>query len=322
MSNILVTGGAGFIGSFLAERLLDAGHTVRVLDDLSTGDRTNIAHLEGRPGFRFIAGSIMDELLLEGLVAEAETICHLAAAVGVKFVVENPVRSIITNTRGAENVLRLAAARGRRVFIASSSEVYGRSRDLPFREDGMLVFGPTQVSRWSYAASKAVDEFLALAYAKESGLDVRVGRLFNICGPRQTGAYGMVIPRFITQALRGEPLTVYGDGLQKRSFTYVDDAVTYIAALTASDAARGGVYNIGSGNTVAILDLARMIKALTASSSAITFVPYAETYEKGFEDMENRIPDTTRLAAVCPDVQPLGLEEILRRTIAFHRERR
>lgn len=315
----LVTGGAGFIGSFLAEQLLRSGHRVTVLDNCATGRQANIAHLEADPHFTFIAGSILDEMLLESLIKQADAVYHLAASVGVKYVVENPVLSISTNTRGTENVLRLSCAHNRRVFIASSSEVYGRSRDLPFREDGELVFGPTGVSRWSYACAKALDEFLALAFHKQDGLDVRIGRLFNICGPRQTGAYGMVIPRFVEQALAGAPITVHGDGTQKRSFTYVEDAVTYIIGLMDAPGTAGGVYNVGSANNIAIRDLAVLIRTMTGSLSEIVLVPYAETFEKGFEDVENRIPDTARLKTVCPAVTPLTLEAILAKTIAYHR---
>ncbi len=317
--NILITGGAGFIGSFLAEALLEQGHTVYVLDNLSTGSRGNIEHFLGNERFLFTAGSIMDELLLENLIKKSDTVYHLAAAVGVKYVVENPVLSISTNSRGTENILRLCSSHRKTVFVASSSEVYGRSTSLPFKEDGELVFGPTQVSRWSYACSKALDEFLSLAYYKEEGLDVRVGRLFNICGPRQTGAYGMVIPRFISQAVSGEPITVYGDGTQKRSFTFVRDAVAYIIGLGESDSSAGEVFNIGSANNTSIKDLAAAIKERTGSSSQIRFIPYEETYEKGFEDIENRIPDTSKLKSVCPDIEPLTLDEILEKTIEYHR---
>ena len=320
MSNVLVTGGAGFIGSFLCEQLLELNNSITILDNLSTGNKENVSPLLKEEAIDFHVGSILDELLLESLIKKADTIYHMAAAVGVKYVVENPILSISTNTRGTENILRLCASYGKRVFIASSSEVYGRSRDLPFREDGELVFGPTQVSRWSYACSKVLDEFMSMAYHKEDGLDVCVGRLFNICGPRQTGAYGMVIPRFIQQALSGEPITVYGDGTQKRSFTSVKDAVSYVIALTDQKETAGEIYNIGSSNNISIYELAQNIKELTQSSSEIVLIPYEDTYEKGFEDIEDRIPDTTKLQTACPGITPLSLEEILQQTIEYHSE--
>jgi len=319
MNDILVTGGAGFIGSFLSETLIKQGNRVTILDNLSTGSRKNLAFLSDNERAECVVGSILDEMLLENLIKKADTVFHMAAAVGVKYVVENPVLAISTNSRGTENVLRLCASGNKRLFVSSSSEVYGRSRDLPFRENGELVFGPTQVSRWSYACSKAMDEFMSMAFFKEDGLDVRVGRLFNICGPRQTGAYGMVIPRFIRQALSGEPITVYGDGTQKRSFTFVQDAVSYIISLTEAEQTMGEIYNIGSGNNISIHELAVKIKEMTESSSEIVFLPYEETYEKGFEDIEDRIPDTSKLKSVCPDINVLSLDEILGTTIEYHR---
>lgn len=316
--NVLVTGGGGFIGSFLAEKILERGDSVHILDDFSTGRKENIDHLSSCSRVTITQGSILNEELLEGIIKEVDVIYHLAAAVGVKYVVENPVLSICTNTRGTENVLKLASLHQKKVFIASSSEVYGRSTHIPFKEDGELVFGPTMVSRWSYACSKALDEFLGLAYWKERSLDVRIGRLFNISGPRQTGAYGMVIPRFITQAMGHEPITVYGDGTQKRTFTYVGDAVAYIINVTERKGTCGEIFNIGSSNTISINDLAEKIKKMVRSTSEIVFIPYEKTYEKGFEDMQNRIPDTTKLKRVCPEVKPLSLEELLQKTIECH----
>jgi len=319
MTEALVTGGAGFIGSFLCEHLLERGYRVTVIDNLSTGDKRHIEAPAAGGKIDLHVGSILDELLLERLIKRADVVFHLAAAVGVKYVVENPVAAISVNTRGTENVLRLCTSHRKRVFIASSSEVYGRSRNLPFREDGELVFGPVQVSRWAYACSKVLDEFMALAFHKEDGLDVRIGRLFNICGPRQTGAYGMVIPRFIGQALRGDPITVYGDGTQKRSFTSVHDAVRYIASLTEQADTAGEIVNIGSRNTISIHELALMVKRMTGSASEIVFIPYERTYEKGFEDVEDRIPDLTKLHSLCPHVRPARLEAILEETIEYHR---
>lgn len=319
MNNILVTGGAGFIGSFLSEKLIEQGKRVTILDNLSTGSRNNISLLSDNGQAECVVGSILDELLLENLIKKADAVFHMAAAVGVKYVVENPVLAISTNSRGTENVLRLCASADKKLFVSSSSEVYGRSSDLPFRENGELVFGPTEISRWSYACSKAMDEFMSMAFFKEDGLDVRVGRLFNICGPRQTGAYGMVIPRFITQALTGKPITVYGDGTQKRSFTFVRDAVSYVISLTESEQTRGEIYNIGSGNNISIYELAVKVKEMTGSRSEIVFVPYEDTYEKGFEDIEDRIPDTSKLKSVCPDIDVLSLDEILKTTIEYHR---
>lgn len=319
MSNILVTGGAGFIGSFLCERLIGQDNSVALLDNLSTGSKANTAGFITKGNAVFHMGSILDEALLEDCIASTDIVYHMAASVGVKYVVENPLISITTNTRGTENVLKLCALHGKKVFIASSSEVYGKSSELPFREDGNLVFGSTHISRWSYACSKVLDEFLSLAYFRKEGLDVRVGRLFNICGPRQTGAYGMVIPRFVTQALAGDPITVYGDGTQKRSFTSVHNAVSYIIALTEHEQTAGEIYNIGSGNSISIGELAAKIREMTGSRSEIVYIPYEETYEKGFEDIQDRIPDISKLQAVCPDITPLSLDSVLGKTIEYHR---
>ena len=315
----LITGGAGFIGSHLAGELLDCGWRVRVLDDLSTGRRKNIAHLYGRPSFAYSQGSAMNAEVLAPAVADADVVFHLAAAVGVRLIVDQPVRTIATNIKATELVLELAAQHGCKVLVASTSEVYGKL-DLPkFSEADDLVLGPTSKSRWCYAASKIIDEHLALAYAREKGLPVTVLRLFNIIGPRQTGQYGMVVPRFVQQALAGEPITVYGDGQQRRSFTWVGDAVHAMIALAQHPGAVGEVFNIGHTKDVAILELARLVRQLTGSTSRIVLVPFEEAYEAGFEDMQRRLPDTTKLRRLIGYRPTLDLSAILEAIIAQQR---
>ena len=291
----LITGGAGFIGSHLSDELLARGHEVHVLDDLSTGSIENIRHLKGEPGFEYTIDSVANAPLVAELVDAADAVYHLAAAVGVQLIVESPVRTIETNVHGTEVVLSRASKKKRPVFIASTSEVYGKSADLPYREDGDLTLGPTVKGRWSYAASKALDEFLAIAHWKERGLPTVIGRLFNTVGPRQTGRYGMVIPSFVEQALDGRPIRVYGDGTQRRCFCHVADVVGALADLMVRDDVYGEVFNIGSQDEVRILDLAEQVKAATGSSSEIELVPYDEAYEEGFEDMDRRVPDTTKI---------------------------
>jgi UDP-glucose 4-epimerase len=291
----LITGGAGFIGSHLSDELLARGHEVHVLDDLSTGSIENIRHLKGEPGFEYTIDSVANAPLVAELVDAADAVYHLAAAVGVQLIVESPVRTIETNVHGTEVVLSRASNKKRPVFIASTSEVYGKSADLPYREDGDLTLGPTVKGRWSYAASKALDEFLAIAHWKERSLPTVIGRLFNTVGPRQTGRYGMVIPSFVEQALDGRPITVYGDGTQRRCFCHVADVVGALADLMVRDDVYGEVFNIGSQDEVRILDLAEQVKAATGSSSEIELVPYDEAYEEGFEDMDRRVPDTTKI---------------------------
>ena len=318
----LLTGGAGFVGSHLAEALLEHGHHVIVLDDLSTGSMDNIAHLKGRPGFEYVINSVMNEPLTAELIDRADVVFHLAAAVGVKLIVEAPVRTIETNVHGTEVVLKHASKKGRLAVIFSTSEVYGKSAAVPFREDADLVLGQTQKHRWAYACSKAIDEFLALAYFRERRLPVIVVRLFNTVGPRQTGRYGMVIPNFVRQALAGEPITVYGDGTQSRSFTDVSDVVGALVKLMREPRAVGEVFNIGNTEEITILDLAKKVRAATESSSPITFVPYDEAYEAGFEDMPRRVPDLTKIHG-CVGYRPtLGLDEILQRVIAHTRDAR
>ena len=291
----LVTGGAGFIGSHLAERLLALGHRVRVLDDLSTSTLDNVAHLRSHPAFDCVVGSVMDRELLAELVAGADVVFHLAAAVGVQLIVDSPVRTIETNVRGTELLLELACARRTPVLITSTSEVYGKSSRLPFSEDDDLVLGPPTRGRWAYACSKALDEFLGLAYFEERGLPVCVARLFNTVGPRQTGRYGMVLPRLVGQALAGAPLTVYGDGTQSRCFCDVDDVVWALTRLAANDGAWGQVFNVGSRDEITILELARRVRDWLDSPSEIALVPYAEAYGRGFEDIARRVPDLSKI---------------------------
>lgn len=291
----LITGGAGFIGSHLCDELLAQGHSVHVLDDLSTGSIENIAHLRRREDFSLTIETADNDRLVGELVDEADAIYHLAAAVGVELIIESPVRAIETNVHCTEVVLAHAARRERPVFVASTSEVYGKSEDLPFNEAGDMVLGTTANGRWSYACSKAIDEFLALAYWNERKLPTVVGRLFNTVGPRQTGRYGMVIPRLVRQALAEQPLTVYGDGSQQRCFCHVSDVVRALTGLMDEPGAYGQIFNVGNVEEVSILELAQRIVELTGSGSEIRMVPYEQAYESGFEDMPRRIPDTGRI---------------------------
>jgi len=315
----LLTGGAGFVGSHLAEALLDRGDSVSVIDDLSTGSMDNIIHLKGRPGFEYTIDSVMNEPLIAELIDRADVVFHLAAAVGVKLIVEAPVRTIETNVHGTEIVLKHASKKGKLVVIFSTSEVYGKSTDVPFREDADLVLGPTPKHRWAYACSKAIDEFLALAYYRERKLPVIVARLFNTVGPRQTGRYGMVIPNFVRQALAGEAITVYGDGQQTRSFTDVSDVVKGLLGLVDEPKAVGQVFNIGNTEEVSILELARRVRTASDSSSEIVFVPYDQAYEAGFEDMPRRVPSLDKIADLVGYRPSLGLDAILGRIIASTR---
>jgi len=317
---VLITGGAGFVGSHLAEALLDRGDEVFVIDNLSTGSIHNIAHLKDHPRFHYTIDSITNEPLLAELIDRADTIVHLAAAVGVKLIVEAPVHTIETNVHGTEVVLKHANKKKKLVLIASTSEVYGKSGEVPFREDADLVLGPTAKHRWAYACSKMIDEFLALAYWKERKLPVIIVRLFNTVGPRQTGQYGMVIPNFVRQALAGEPITVFGDGTQSRSFTYVGDVVRAMVALVDEPRAVGQVFNIGNGTEITIADLANKVKQLTESSSAIVRVPYDEAYEAGFEDMPRRVPDISKMRALVGYQPTVELDEILTRVIEYFRQ--
>ena len=315
---ILITGGAGFIGSHLSDAYIERGDEVFVIDDLSTGSFENIQHLKNHPRFHYTIDNVQNLPILAELVDQCDVIFHLAAAVGVKLIVESPVRTIETNVRGTEAVLGLANKKKKKVLVASTSEVYGLSDQVPFREDGNLVMGATTKGRWSYACSKAIDEFLALAYWREKKLPCIVVRLFNTVGPRQTGQYGMVIPNFVKQALAGRPLTVFGDGSQTRCFGFVGDVVQALVKLMDSPDAVGHVYNIGSTEELSILQLAERIKFLTASASEIVFIPYTEAYEEGFEDMPRRVPSVEKLDALIGYKPDTTLDDILRTVIDFH----
>ena len=313
----LITGGAGFVGSHLAEALVARGDEVFVLDNLSTGSIENIEHLKGHPRFHYTIESIMNEPVTAELVDRVDVVFHLAAAVGVRLIVESPVNTIETNVHGTEMVLKLANKKKKKVVVASTSEVYGKSGIVPFREDADLVLGPTSKGRWSYACSKAIDEFLALAYHKEKRLPVVLVRLFNTVGPRQTGRYGMVIPSFVKQALQGRPLTVFGDGTQSRCFTYVSDVVEQLVALAEEQRAVGEVFNVGNDREeITIGDLARRVKARTGAKSEVVLVPYDQAYEEGFEDMQRRVPDLAKLRALTGYAPKVHLDEILDRVIA------
>jgi UDP-glucose 4-epimerase len=317
----LITGGAGFIGSHLTDRLLADGHAVTVLDDLSTGRRENLALASDRPGFTLHRGDVRDAALVGRLVDGADAVVHLAAAVGVKRILDRPVESLETNLLGTDVVLRCAAERGRALLLASSSEVYGKSARLPFREDDDLVLGSTGRARWSYACAKAACEWLALAFAREAGLPVVVCRFFNTVGPRQTGRYGMVLPTFARQALRGEPITVYGSGAQSRSFGHVDDTVEAVVRLLREPGSTGRVFNVGSDREVTIDALAALVRDAAGSDSPIVHIPYAEAYAAGFEDMPRRVPDCSRLAEVTGFRPAIALEAIVADVIAAERER-
>jgi UDP-glucose 4-epimerase len=318
---VLITGGAGFVGSHLADLLLEQGEEVFALDNLSTGSIENIEHLKHHPRFHYTIDSVDNEPVLAELVDRADAVVHLAAAVGVKKIVEEPVHTIENNVHGTEVVLRHANKKKKLVVLASTSEVYGKSLDVPFREDADLVMGPTSKHRWAYACSKAIDEFLALAYWKEKKLPVVIIRLFNTVGPRQTGQYGMVIPNFVRQALANQPITVFGDGMQSRSFTYVGDVVDGLVRLLRHPGAVGGVFNIGNGEEIAIRALAERVKTLTGSSSPIVTIPYDQAYEAGFEDMPRRVPDISKIRHLVGYEPRVHLDEILTRVIDYFRTR-
>lgn len=317
----LITGGAGFVGSHLAEVLLEQGATVTVIDDLSTGTIENIQHLKARLGFSYVNDSVTNRSLMAELVDGADVVYHLAAAVGVRLIVESPVRTIETNVKGTEIVLEMVAKKRKTVVITSTSEVYGKGTEIPFREDGDLVLGPTAKGRWSYACSKALDEFLGLAYWREKRVPVVIVRLFNTVGPRQTGEYGMVLPTFVRQALTGEPITVYDDGKQSRCFTWVGDAVRAIIELSTHSQAVGGVFNVGSDREITILELAELVKELSLSPSEIVFVPYDRAYEQGFEDMRRRVPDLTKIRNLIRYRETLDIRGIVTRVVAYYREK-
>ncbi len=315
----LITGGAGFIGSHLAEELLARGHRVHVLDDLSTGSIDNVRHLKKDPGFGYTIDTCASPSIVAELVDDADIVYHLAAAVGVELIVESPVRTIETNVHCTEVVLAQAAKKRKPVLLASTSEVYGKSKSFPFREDGDLVMGPSTTGRWSYACSKAIDEFLALAYWKERKLPTVIARLFNTVGPRQTGRYGMVVPTFVGQALAGRPLTVFGDGTQTRCFCHVDDVVTALVDLMLlGEDVYGEVFNIGSQEEISMLALAERVREMTRSGSEIHVIPYEEAYEAGFEDMPRRIPDISKIGDTIDWAPTRSLDEILGDVIRFH----
>lgn len=317
---VLITGGAGFIGSHLADAYLARGDEVTVLDDLSTGSMDNVRHLKKNPRFHYTIDSVHHSAVVAELVDWCDVVVHLAAAVGVKLIVESPVRTIETNVRGTEVVLAQANKKKRKVLVASTSEVYGLSDQVPFREDGPLVMGATTKGRWSYACSKAIDEFLALAYWREKKLPVVVTRFFNTVGPRQTGRYGMVIPTFVRQALSGRPITVHGDGSQTRCFCDVTDVVGAVVALMDHPDAVGQVFNVGSTEEVSIAELAEVVKVAAGSRSDIVQIPYSEAYEDGFEDMPRRVPDTTKVRDLVGFRPTKTLDQIVDRVIASHRQ--
>lgn len=316
---VLITGGAGFIGSHLADIYIARGDEVSVLDDLSTGSINNIQHLKHHPNFQYTIDTIHKSSVVAELVDECDVVFHLAAAVGVRLIVESPVHTIDTNVHGTEVVLNQANKKKKKVLIASTSEVYGLSEQVPFREDGPLVLGASTKGRWSYACSKLLDEFLALAYWREKKLPTVVVRLFNTVGPRQTGQYGMVIPTFVKQALAGRPITIYGNGTQSRCFCDVSDVVRALADLMEEPEAVGQVFNVGSSEEVTIAGLAALVKRLSGSSSEIVTIPYTQAYGSGFEDMPRRVPDTTKVSALIGFRPTLSLEEIVHRVIDYHR---
>ena len=320
MTHALITGGAGFIGSHLAEYLLAQGQAVTIIDNLSTGRFDNIAHLQGQPGFRYAIEDIRNVHVLDRLVSECDVIYHLAAAVGVQRIISHPTESIEVNIGGTEVVLQTARRYRRKVLVASTSEVYGKGVRFPFEEDDDILLGPSIRSRWSYAASKLIDEFLALAYHREVGLPVVVFRPFNTVGPRQTGEYGMVVPRFVRAALLGQPLQVTGGGQQQRCFGNVRDVVRGIAGLAESPAALGQVFNIGSQEEVSILELAQRVKARTGSSSEIVLIPYEQFYEAGFEDFRRRVPSLTKIQSVIGWQPTTPLDETIDQIIAHYQK--
>jgi len=321
MRNALISGGAGFVGSHLAETLLECGWHVEIVDDLSTGSIENIAHLKGHANFGYTLDSVMNRPVMMELVDRADVVFHLAAAVGVRMVVERPVHTIEMNIKATELILELSARKQKPLLITSTSEVYGRLDKQKFSEDDDLVLGSTSRARWCYAASKIIDEFLAKAYFKERGLPVVIVRLFNTIGPRQTGQYGMVVPRFVQRALAGEPIPVYGDGTQRRSFTWVGDVVNAMIALSQHASACGEIFNIGHTKDISIYELALTIKEMTGSLSPIQFIPYEQAYEAGFEDMHRRFPDISKIHKLVGYYPTVNLREMLERVIAFERAR-
>lgn len=310
-----MTGGAGFIGSYLCEELLNEGHSVTVVDDLSSGSLQNVSAIRDHPEFSLFIDSVLNQPLMDELVSKADTIFHLAAAVGVKMLIEEPLHSIEINVRGTENILKAASTFHKKVILTSTSEVYGKNENLPFSEGDDSVFGSTKISRWSYGCTKALDEFLLFAYRKKKNLPSVIVRLFNTIGPRQTGRYGMVVPRFISQALSGKPITVYGDGSQGRSFTYISDVIDALTSLSRTESAVGEVFNVGSGEEITMKELALIVKRLTKSSSEIVYIPYKDVYKEGFEDMKRRIPDISKIKSMIGYQPKISLEEGLKKII-------
>lgn len=318
--NILITGGAGFIGSYLAEYLLKQGDSVTIIDNLSTGRLANIKEIYNQDKMEIHIDTIFNHELMDKLVKKCDHIYHLAAAVGVQFIIDNPVQTIETNVSGMKIVIQLANKYKKKLFIASTSEVYGKANSLPFKEDADRVYGSTGIRRWSYAESKAIDEFFALAYWHEKKLPVVIGRLFNTIGPRQTGQYGMVVPRFVQQALLHHPITVYGDGKQSRCFCYVGDVIKAMVKLMNEEKCIGQIYNIGSDKEITILDLAHKIKKLTNSNSQVKIIPYDEAYEEGFEDMRKRVPDLSKIKHDIGYEPKIELDEILLEIIEYYKK--
>jgi len=315
---ILITGGAGFIGSHLSDYLLEQGNEVAILDNLSTGRFTNIAHMVHHERFSYTIDSVLNHKLLEGLVENCDVVYHLAAAVGVKYIIDNPLLALQTNIGGTENVLELANKYKKKVLLTSTSEIYGKSTKVPFHEEDHRLLGSTHISRWSYSASKAIDEFLALAYWREKNLPVVIVRCFNTVGPRQTGEYGMVVPKFVKGALLGHPLTIFGDGKQSRCFTDVADVIEGFTKLMACKKAEGQIFNIGSDEEITIEDLAKKVKKMTGSHSKIEYIKYEDAYEEGFEDMIRRVPDISKIRNTIGFQPRYSLDMILQRVIQYY----
>ena len=318
--NVLITGGAGFIGSHLAEALLEKGDTVRVIDDLSTGSLENVQHLHGAPEFSLVVDTIMNENVMRKLIEESDIVYHLAAGVGVKYVIDNALASLLTNVRGTDIVLELASNNGKnKVMLTSTSEVYGKNGKLPFKEEDDRVLGSVYNTRWGYSISKSLDECLALAYWRERNLPTVTVRLFNTCGPRQTGRYGMVVPRFVQSALLGQPLTVYGDGTQTRCFTYIGDVIKALIALAENDKAVGDIFNVGSIREISIRELAERVIRLTSSASEIKYIPYEEAYGEGFDDMKHRMPDITKIQKLIGWTPRVNLDDLIMTVIDYYK---